>query len=341
MTSRRTAIVAGGLVVSLALLGLLLALSDAKRLAASFEELSVAWALAAVAASVLAYALAGIAQQRLLAASGETASTWAVIRATTLAAIANRHVRSGGAAGVATLSWLLHGHGVRVRGAVVSSLGVTLATNTLFTVMFALGIAHLSLASGEQTDTEALVVLWIAIGLVIVGLAAGWIALAAERARRPLLALTTATVTWVGRRVGRPRWGLRLRAFADEAALVALDLLVRDRRAIATWVILALRLALAVVSLHLALLALSLEPSVGVVVLAYGVSKTISVISIVPGGIGLVEGGLVGVLVAFDFPYEPALLAALLYRAAFDVVPGALALATGWPLLQRASDEPA
>ena len=63
------------------------------------------------------------------------------------------------------------------------------------------------------------------------------------------------------------------------------------------------------------------------VFLAYGLAQILAVLPFAPGGLGLVEGGLAVVLVAYGAPAAPTVAAVLVYR----LVAYWLALAIGWP----------
>jgi uncharacterized protein (TIRG00374 family) len=62
------------------------------------------------------------------------------------------------------------------------------------------------------------------------------------------------------------------------------------------------------------------------VLLAYGVAQVVSTIPLVPGGVGIVEGSLAVILVAYGAGRVPAVAAALVYR----IVSFWLAIAVGW-----------
>jgi uncharacterized membrane protein YbhN (UPF0104 family) len=82
-----------------------------------------------------------------------------------------------------------------------------------------------------------------------------------------------------------------------------------------------------VLVLWASLRAFGVHPAGGVLVMSYFVGQLANVLPL-PGGIGGVEGGIVGALVAFGQPAGPALAAVLTYRAfAFwlPTIPGAIA----------------
>ena len=69
-------------------------------------------------------------------------------------------------------------------------------------------------------------------------------------------------------------------------------------------------------SLVAVLVALHTKPHLSVVLLAFTAAKILAMIPITPGGLGIVEAGLVGVLTLAGIPAAPALLATLAYRIA-------------------------
>ena len=57
------------------------------------------------------------------------------------------------------------------------------------------------------------------------------------------------------------------------------------------------------------------------VVAGFGVGALLSLVSLVPGGLGVMEGSMTGVFVSMGVPYEPAVIAVLIFRAAYYVIP--------------------
>ena len=62
------------------------------------------------------------------------------------------------------------------------------------------------------------------------------------------------------------------------------------------------------------MVALDTSPQPGVVLLAFTSAKVLGMLPITPGGLGIVEAGLVGMLVLSGIPAAHALLATLAYR---------------------------
>jgi uncharacterized protein (TIRG00374 family) len=62
-----------------------------------------------------------------------------------------------------------------------------------------------------------------------------------------------------------------------------------------------------------------LPPSV--VMMGFGVGLFFSLVSFVPGGLGIMEGSMTAVFVSLRVPLEPSVLAVLIFRLTYQVVP--------------------
>jgi uncharacterized membrane protein YbhN (UPF0104 family) len=71
--------------------------------------------------------------------------------------------------------------------------------------------------------------------------------------------------------------------------------------------------------------AVGAAPPVGVVLMAYLLGQLGNLLP-TPGGLGGVEGGTIGLLLAFSVPAQPAILAVLAYRAWLLIVPAVVAI---------------
>jgi len=85
-----------------------------------------------------------------------------------------------------------------------------------------------------------------------------------------------------------------------------------------------------------------------VVVIGFSTGVFLSVINLVPGGIGIMEGSMAAVFSSLGVPLETAVVATVIFRASYYILPLALTLlflrpmlAAGRPSLRRApSPEP-
>jgi uncharacterized protein (TIRG00374 family) len=195
---------------------------------------------------------------------------------------------------------------------------------TIFTILIAqaigmsalllLGVVVALAGSTSGTDTGVTVA-----GLVIV------IASGAILARRDLVLRLAGALVRAARRVtGHPRGSIGARIESTLARMREIPLSRRSTAGIvalaaAVWFCDFLCLLCAFGAVHAAI------PWAGVL-LAYGVAQVAGTLPIVPGGIGIVEGSLAVILVAYGAGHASALSAAL----AFRIVSFWLAIAVGW-----------
>ena len=207
----------------------------------------------------------------------------------------------------------------RRQGATGASAGWTVFTILIaqaigMSLLLLLGVVVALAASTSSQDTGAA-----AIGLVIV-LVAGAILV-----RRDLvLRLAGALVRAMRRVTGHPRGSIGARIESTLARMREIPLSRRSTAGIvalaaAVWFCDFLCLLCAFGAVHAAI------PWAGVL-LAYGVAQVAGTLPIVPGGVGIIEGSLALILVAYGTGHASALSAALVFR----IVSFWLAIAVGW-----------
>lgn len=174
-----------------------------------------------------------------------------------------------------------------------------------FAALAGLALAGAIIARGPATG-----VLLPALCVVFAGALA-----AAELFRHPTL--VTRAVRWLERHVGRQLGAIVARASrrAREAAegLTELDPSLARWWAVAA--LSALNWLLDTACLVLAFVAVGARIPWGVALLAFAGTKVVSSSGITPGGIGIVEGGMVATFVAYGIKGSAAVAAVLVYRA--------------------------
>jgi len=232
---------------------------------------------------------------------------WAASWRISLAGVtASRLLAAGGAGGIALTAWALHRSGVAGRR--VAELLTAFLVLLYAVYMAALVLGGVGLWAGVLSGRApaALTIAPAALGALVIAVAL----------------LATRLPDDLDRRLGRLSHDESRRGRAARAAargVVALGEGVRTARtlladrdpallgALAWW-------AFDVGALWASLAAFGATPSGGVVVMAYFVGTTANLLP-VPGGVGAVEGGVIGALVAFGTPTGAAIAGVLAYRA--------------------------
>lgn len=158
------------------------------------------------------------------------------------------------------------------------------------------------------------------------------------------LSLTTALVTHprAGERLGRLLERLDWRGAGRAAAVAtarlhgeAIDLVGGRRNQIALGAVAFIAWVADAICLRFALIAVGLHVGMGYILIAYVATTLVAMIPILPGGLGLVEATVPGVLHYYGVPLDAAVAGTLLWRAVSLALP---ALAGGVALLSLRAD---
>ena len=298
------------------------------------EGLSWEWIVALVLAVVLNTATYGPPWVAALPGL----SYWHATRVT-LASTALSSVLPGGAAvGMATFFAMLRAWGIRGR-----PVGLAVVVTSVWNQLLILGIPIVALAGvgaqgGRNHTLELVAVIALAVFVVIVvGFAVG---LSSKRLARRTGDRLARTVSWGKRIIGKApvKWkGESFVRFRDETV----DL-IRRRWWLLTVATLAGHLTVFVV-FFVSVRAVDIpraEVSIVEAFAAWSLARVLGSIPVTPGGVGFVELGLTGILVAFGASNAEAVAATLIYRF-LTVVPTlvfGLAAAATWNVGRRRRD---
>jgi uncharacterized protein (TIRG00374 family) len=205
--------------------------------------------------------------------------------------------------------------------AVLISLVQTFLTN--FTLLAFILLGFVTLVVRESLSPVALTAASVALVAFtsILGYAA--ILVYHRRLRRRTLFFIADTGHRVLRRVV-PRWTpgrVRLWRFQHNLNEGLEFLLARKDRIFwpTAWIIIDWVLTLAI--LWSAFRVVHYPISAGLVIIGFAVGIALSLISVIPGGLGVMESSMTAVFVSLSVPLEPAVVAVLIFRVAYYVVP--------------------
>jgi putative heme transporter len=232
--------------------------------------------------------------------------------------LATKLFAAAGAGGVALTVWALRASGLRAR--TVARRLVTFELLLYSVYAGALIVAGLGLSTGLIAGGApwTLTILPAAIAVFAITVAVSVGALPGDLERR-------AKDARASRRVGRLLARLAVAPWAVRDAIAIAIQLVRERRpsllgALAYW-------GFDIATLWTCFHAFGTPPPLGVIIMAYFVGTLVNALPL-PGGLGGVEGGMIGAFLAFGAPASLALLAVLSYRAIsfwLPTLPGAVA----------------
>jgi uncharacterized protein (TIRG00374 family) len=322
----RRRVFAIALTLGLALVVLLVVLADGRELARTAAGIQPLSLVLPVLLTVLSYAAMSRSYQGIADAAECRLPFRDWLRITFVSNTVNYLVTSGGLSGFAVRMYLLSQQGVSSGRAVLISLVQTFLTNFTLLFFIAIGFATVvlrgTLAGAALAAASALVVLFAALlGYAVV------LVYHRRLRRRTLFFIADA-----GHRILRrivPRWTpgrVRLWRFQHNLNEGLEFLLARKGRMAvpAAWILLDWVLTLTI--LGAAFRAVNYPIAPGLVVIGFAVGIVLSLVSIVPAGLGVMEGSMAAVFVSLGVPFEPAVVAVLIFRVAYYVVPLLLSL---------------
>ena len=296
------------------------------------DHLEWGWVAAALAAALASHVFVGLALAETLAALGYRLSPPSVLGIALVSTTANYVVSTGGATGFALKAHLLHKRRVPIAITLTATVVSTAILYAVLAVILLQGLATLLL---DRSGAAHFVVMESALGLLVLVTAAA-VLLTAFFNRRVRGKLARRLLRWTN----RAAYSLSQQEIPPERfAAFEMQLTqglarIRAARGRLTWVVIhtGLDWGLAMVSLWLCFKAVSVALPVGHLTAAFTTGQAATLIPILPGGLGAAEGSITALLGGLNVDPGAALVAALLFRVVYYVVPSALSVLVLWGL---------
>lgn len=298
---------------------------------AAAEGLSWGWAAVALVFALASHAMGGFALSAVLTLLGHPLGAPTVLGISLVSTTANYVVSTGGVSGFALKAHLLHKRLVPIATTIVASaltaviLYAVLAailTQGLVTLAFRLQGSRVGLIEG----VVGLVVLLCAAGGLIALFLNG--RLRSKAARRVFHWTNQAAFRLSSRQIPAENFMAFERQMAHGLARIRHE---RGRLSLAV-LYTCLDWGFALISLWLCFKAVGDPLPLGPLSAVFAVGQGATLIPALPGGLGAAEGSTAAVLVALGYDGGRALVAALLYRLAYYLVPSLLSVLVLWGL---------
>jgi len=320
-SGRRRTLVAAALAGGVALLALPVVFSDGRRLIEIATGVRP-WGLAALGAlTVLSYAAMSRSYQGIADAAGVHLPFRAWVRITLVSNTANYLVTTAGLSGFAVRMYLLAQQGVPSGRAVLISLVQTFLTNLTLLAFIFLGFA--TLVARHYLPGGALMGAAVVLAtLTAILVYAAALVLHRDLRRRTLFAVADG-IHRLLRRLS-PRWTpgrLRLWRFQHNLNEGFDFLLARKDRIVAPTLWITFDWVLTLAILWAAFHAVGHPVPIGIVIVGFAVGICVSLASLVPGGLGVMESSMTAVFVSLSVLLVPAVVAVLIFRLAYYALP--------------------
>jgi len=322
------------------ILGVLLFLSDLRALGDVISRLNGWFLLLALAATVVSYLFNYLAFRGLTRAAGCDVGGSQLFLIAFASATVSSVFSAGGVSGMTVRVFFLRRQGVRGHTTLIIALVSTLLNNVVLLLFVVLGFGRL-LFSGTLGWIQQLICAVI-VGISSVLVASAFIGLYNRKVLDLVLRLGTSIMRRLAvkfpnapplRRATEEKLALFRSEFHEATALIT----SRKRRIAVPFAWLLADWAFAAGVLYACFLAVGVHLSPGALAAGFAVGVFVYLISVVPGGLGLMEGTMTGLYVSLGIPLENALVALLAYRILFYFLPFGASLALCGPLLREAA----
>jgi uncharacterized protein (TIRG00374 family) len=307
--------------VGLLALAALFYFADLGELATTLRQANI-WLLPLpVLCVALSYVTLALSYQGIGTAAGYTLPFGEMLKITFVANTANYLVATGGLSGFAVRMYFFTRHSIPSGTAIVISLAQTFLTNVSMLLFILAGFVYLfavhDLRGPAMVTTSVLVVIFLAAALL-----AGLMLFHARLRRRTLFSIAQFT-HWFMHRVVPNRAPARTHIWRYQFNLnrgIAF-LLEQRRQMIAPLLYILADWVFTLLVLYTSFVAVRHPVSAAYVVVGFALGIVLSLASLIPGGLGVMEGSMAAIYTSLGVPYETAVVAVLIFRIAYYVLP--------------------
>jgi uncharacterized protein (TIRG00374 family) len=259
--------------------------------------------------------------QGIASAAGCEVSLANMLKITFVANSMNYLVATGGLSGFAVRMYFFTRLGMASQTAVIVSLAQTFLTNFALLVFVLVGFAYVF--SSHTLQGSALVATTILLVLAIIAAAFGALLLLHPRLRRRTLFCLAQSTYWLLHRLMPSRAPKRTHIWRYQFNLNrGITFLLSRKRAmleplayiVADWF-------LTILILYTSFLTVRYAVEFAQVIVGFAVGIVLSFASLIPGGLGVMEGSMAAVFASMGVPFETAVVAVLMFRVAYYLLP--------------------
>jgi uncharacterized protein (TIRG00374 family) len=270
---------------------------------------------------LLSYVTMARSYQGIAAAAGCPVGLIEMLKITFVANSMNYLVSTGGLSGFAVRMYFFTRLGISSQTAVIISLAQTFLTNCMLLIFLLVGFAYVF--SSHSLQGSALVVTLILLVFFVVAAVLAALLLFHARLRRRTLFLSAQAAHWVLHRVvphrAPPRTHIWRYQFNLNRGIGFL--LARRREMVSPVIYIALDWLFTILVLYSAFIAVQYKVALSQVIVGFAVGIVLSFASLIPGGLGVMEGSMAAVFASMQVPFETAVVAVLLFRVAYYLLP--------------------
>ena len=295
--------------------------SDARELWRTAANLNLRFLALPFACALVSYLAMARSYQGIAWAAGCQVPFWEMLKVTFVANSVNYVITTGGLSGFAVRMFFFLRMGMQSGTAVTVSLVQTFVTNLVLLLFVLTGFYYLF--HTHELHGFALVVTALLLVVFTLATVVAVFLLAHRALRRRTLFVLAEFAHWFLRRFAPRHKPRRVRVWRFQRNLHrGIDfLLARKRHMVGPifWIVVDWLGTLYI--LQTSFWCVDLEVPFTFVVVGFAVGIVLSLVSFIPGGLGVMEGSMAAVFASLGVPFESAVVAVLLFRVAYYVLP--------------------
>ncbi len=303
-----------------ALVGLF-ALSDGRKLWDAAQAIDAKLLLLPLGLAVGSYMVMALSYQGIARASGTEVPFGTMLRITFVSNTINYIVSTGGISGLAVRIYFFVRLGMPSGTAVIVALVQTFITNSVLLIFVAIGFGIL--VQNHELHGPTLWMTTTLLGIFVVAAVLPLLLLIHRQVRRRTLFWIAEATNSVMHRVAPKRKPARVRIWRFQRNLNrGIEFVLSQKRQMLVptlWIFVDWIVTLLI--LYTAFIAVGYPVPVSFVIVGFAVGIILSLISFVPAGLGVMEGSMAAVFRSLGVPFETAVVAALVFRFSYYIMP--------------------
>lgn len=324
------------LLVIIICVGLVLSISDIRKIVRVAQKIEPFFLFLALLATVSSYLFIGLALKRLLQLVGEHLSLKEMFAISWVSTSLNYLVSTGGVGGLTMRVFLLRKKNISFSETFLVSFIHTLLINGVLIGFVVFGFAYLLTRRGFHFYQYLISGALLAVALTLSFLASGSVINKAFRER---------FIDFFYRLINWGSFRLTKKLVFEEGSLdefkedfhQGISLMLTHKGGMAIPILYVfLDWLFCLIALYFSFITIGYPISPGVLVVGFAIGIFVSLISFVPGAIGIMEGSMAAIYYSLDVPLEVAIIAVLLYRFVYYVFPFVTSIILYYPLFEEA-----
>ncbi|HUE38970.1 MAG TPA: flippase-like domain-containing protein [Candidatus Binatia bacterium] len=311
-----------GLVLAVVAIATIVIAVDGSALLHVAQHVRPSFLLFPVLCTAGSYAAMAVSYQRIAAAAGLRLPFVEMVKITLASTALNYVFSTGGLSGLALRSYFFsQKYGLGSGTAVSISLAQTFLTNFVLLAFLFWGLLNLLFDGELRGASETIVAVLFLFSLLLCSAAVAVVA--SRTARLRVFAFLMRVPEIVSRAFRKRGEAVRVRlALFEEELHEGVDFLIaQGTQMLGPLLYIVMDWFLMLATLYSAFYCVNHPVPMHLVVIGFSTGVFLSIINLVPGGLGIMEGSMAAVFAAFGVPLETAIVATVIFRASYYLLP--------------------